>query len=121
MASNSSRVLTRAYLNPAHTAKKKPCGTHAMSRSHSYNVVFKLNVVECAGKKSKETAAREFGMPTKSIRVWYSQKDVLVALRRAEKRRTISRKVSLYSNMVGYHSTTHQLFVAFFSTTLLFN
>ena len=31
----------------------------------SYGVVFKLNIVECAGKKSKKAAARDFGVVTK--------------------------------------------------------
>lgn len=85
--SNCSRVPTHAYLKPAHTAKN-PRGTHAMSRRRSYDVAFKLNAVECARKTSKEAVAREFGVATKSIRLWCSQKEELVALKKARKCRT---------------------------------
>ena len=34
-----------------------------------YDVVFKLNVVGCTAKKSKEATGREFGVATKSIRL----------------------------------------------------
>ena len=36
-----------------------------MMRRHSYDVAFKLNIVGCAAKKSKEATAREFGVGTK--------------------------------------------------------
>ena len=52
------------------------------------DVAFKLNVVECAGKKSKEVVAREFGVVMKSIRFWSSQKDELVALKKSRKHQT---------------------------------
>ena len=40
----------------------------AMSKRKSYYVSFKLKVVETVEKKSKEAAAREFGMDPKRIR-----------------------------------------------------
>ena len=48
---------------------------HAMSRRRSYDVTFKMNAVECARKESKEAAVREFGVATKSICLWCSQKE----------------------------------------------
>ena len=56
----------------------------------SYGVAFKLNVVECAGKKSEESAVREFGVAMKVFER-YS-----------------------FAIMVGYHIATHKLFVPFF-------
>ena len=56
-----------------------------MLRRCSYDVAFKLNVVECAAKKSKEAAAREFEVAMKSIHLRCSQKDKLVALKQEQK------------------------------------
>ena len=46
----------------------------------SFDVSFKLKAVETAEKKSKEAAAREFGVDAKQIWEWCSQKDKLVAM-----------------------------------------
>ena len=70
------------------TEQKNPRGTHTMSRRCSYDVAFKLNAVECARKKSKEAAAREFGVATRSIRLWCSQKEELFALKKTRKCQT---------------------------------
>ena len=45
----------------------------------SFDVSFKLKAVETA-EKSKEAAAREFGVDVKQIWEWCSQKDKLVAM-----------------------------------------
>ena len=38
-----------------------------MTRRRSYDVAFKLNVVGCAAKKSKEATTREFGVAPKGF------------------------------------------------------
>ena len=59
-----------------------------MSNRKSFDVSFKLKAVEFASKRSKQAAAREFGMDPKCIRVWCSQKEELLALKKKEGRRT---------------------------------
>ena len=51
-----------------------------MSKRKYYDITFKLRVVNCAGKESKEAAAKDFGVDTKRIRVSCSQKDSLIVL-----------------------------------------
>ena len=68
---NSSLVLTPHILIQP-TLQKNPWYKRNVDETQlrcqcSYGVAFKLNVVECTGKKSKEAAAREFGVATKSI------------------------------------------------------
>ena len=71
LVSNSRRVFTPAYLNPAHIAKttwyKRNVEETQLRCRCNYGVAFKLNIVEYAGIKSKEAAAKEFGVATKSI------------------------------------------------------
>lgn len=43
-----------------------------MSCQKSYDILFKLNVIEAAEKKSKEAAARQFRVDTKRVRQWVS-------------------------------------------------
>ena len=51
----------------------------------SFDLTYKLNVVAIAVKKSKEAAAREFGVDGKRIREWCSQKEKLVAMKKKGK------------------------------------
>ena len=52
----------------------------SMSKQKYYDVTFKLRVVNCVEMESKEAAAKDLGVDTKRLRVWYSQKDSLIAL-----------------------------------------
>ena len=52
-----------------------------MSKRKSFDVSFELKAVESASKKSRQAAAREFGVDAKRIRVWCSQKEELLALK----------------------------------------
>ena len=51
----------------------------------SFDLTYKLNAVASAEKKSKEAAAREFGVDAKRIREWCSQKEKLVAMKKKGK------------------------------------
>ena len=51
----------------------------------SFDLTYKLNTVASAEKKSKEAAARQFGVDAKRIREWCSQKEKLVATKKKGK------------------------------------
>ena len=51
-----------------------------MSKRRAYDVSLKLKAVEYAEKTSKEVAARHFGVDTKRIREWSSQRDELLSM-----------------------------------------
>ena len=59
--------------------------TMAQKRKKSYDISFKLKAVESAEKKSKEVAAREFGVDAKRFWKWCSQQDQLVAMKQSNK------------------------------------
>ena len=58
-----------------------------MSKRKSFDVSLKLKAVVRAIRKSKMAAAREYGVDAKQIRVWFSQKEELVALKKKGKSR----------------------------------
>ena len=53
-----------------------------MSKRKCYDVSFKLEAIDCADKTSKQAAARKFGVDAKRLRVWCSQREELVALKK---------------------------------------
>ena len=53
----------------------------------SFDLTYKLNTVANAEKKSKEAAARKFGVDAKKIREWCSHKEKLVAVKKKGKSR----------------------------------
>ena len=56
-----------------------------MSKRKSYDTAFKLKAIEKAEIYSKEAAARECRVDAKRIRVWCSQKEQLLALKKKKK------------------------------------
>ena len=56
-----------------------------MLKRKCYDILFKLKAVEYAERKSKEVAAREYGVDAKCIHVWCSQKGSLVVLKKSGK------------------------------------
>ena len=51
-------------------------------KRRSFDTSYKLKVIQCVEKSSKEAAARKFGVNAKRIRVWCSQKEQLIALKK---------------------------------------
>ena len=80
-------TLIAMWFNFASGYKKIKVMMLSSRKRKSFDTLHKLKAAECAEKSSKEVAAREFKADSKRIRVWCSQKEQMIVLKKDRKLR----------------------------------